>query len=70
LVLKAASVRKPRYIGYARFGSRDARFNRKRFAAGLAAGAEIEPGGPRRSRRASPSGRIGGCARSGGAPML
>ena len=56
-MLKAASVRKPRYIGYARFGSRDARFNRKRFAAGLAADAEIEPALPALATRIA-SGRI------------
>jgi hypothetical protein len=56
LASKSASVREPRH-GYTRFGSHDARFKRKRFAAGgLAAGTEIEPHCPRRSRVASTSG--------------
>ena len=49
LASKSASVREPRH-GYARFGSHEARFNSKRFAAGLVAGVEIEPHCPRRSR--------------------
>jgi len=53
----------PRH-GRARFGSHDARFNRKRFAAGLAAGAEIECPLPAALASRSDLGRIGGWART------